>query len=138
MEPARQLAFLSFRLDLTNEQLWQGSEERPLRPKAFAVLRYLVEHAGRLVSRDELVQAVWGKTKVSEAVLRGCLREIRHALADTVETPRFIETVPRRGWRWIAPLNPTPQPVSSPKSWVQSPPSPIPHPHAIWWGETRS
>lgn len=108
MEPVRQLAFLSFRLDLTNERLWQGSEERPLRPKAFAVLRYLLEHAGRLVSRDELVQAVWGKTKVSEGVLRGCLREIRHALKDSVAAPQFIETIPRREWRFIAPVTSSP------------------------------
>jgi TolB-like protein/DNA-binding winged helix-turn-helix (wHTH) protein/Tfp pilus assembly protein PilF len=95
------VVFPPFRLDLESEQLWRGSDKIPLRPKAFAVLWYLVEHPGRLVSRDDLVQAVWGETKVSEGVLRGCLREIRQALGDAVDSPQFIETVPRRGWRFI-------------------------------------
>jgi predicted ATPase len=116
----QQLAFPPFQLDLDNERLWREVQEIPLRPKAFAVLRYLVEHPGRLVSRAELVQAVWGATKVSEGVLRGCLREIRQALEDSVESPRFIETVPRRGWRFIAPLSPAAPPVSSSKFQVSS------------------
>jgi TolB-like protein len=100
-------------LDVVNEQLWREGEVIPLRPKAFAVLRYLAEHSERLMNREELVRAVWGETKVSEGVLRGCLREVRQALGDSVETPQFIETVGRRGWRFIAPLNRTPSVQSS-------------------------
>jgi DNA-binding winged helix-turn-helix (wHTH) protein len=133
----QQLAFPPFQLDLDNERLWREVQEIPLRPKAFAVLRYLVEHPGRLVSRAELVQAVWGATKVSEGVLRGCLREIRQALEDSVESPRFIETVPRRGWRFIAPLSPAAPPVSSSKFQVPRPTHPLLHPtpntlHPSW------
>lgn len=120
MGTERLLEFPPFRLDLDNERLWRGTDEIPLRPKAFSVLRYLVEHPGRLVSREELLQAVWGETKVSEGVLRGCLREIRQALEDSVETPQFIETVLRRGWRFIALLSPTIQSVSRSKVKVQS------------------
>jgi DNA-binding winged helix-turn-helix (wHTH) protein len=80
---------------------WRGKKEIPLRPKAFAILRHLIEQAGHIVSREELDQAVWGKTQVSESILRGCLKEIRQALGDSAEQPKVIETAPRRGWRFI-------------------------------------
>ena len=66
-----------FQLDLVNEQLWRESQVILLRPKTFAVLRYLVEHAERLVTKDEPLRAVWGDTHVSEEGLRDYLREIR-------------------------------------------------------------
>jgi predicted ATPase/DNA-binding winged helix-turn-helix (wHTH) protein len=90
-------------LDSDNERLWLGPREIRLRPKAFAVLRYLIEQHGRLVSRDELAQAVWPHTKVSEVVLRVCLRDVRQAVEDSAQAPQFIETIPRRGWRFIGP-----------------------------------
>jgi DNA-binding winged helix-turn-helix (wHTH) protein/predicted ATPase len=123
MHPERVLSFPPFHLDVDNEQLRRDDTIVPLRPKAFVVLRYLAEHSGRLVSRDELVQAVWGETKVSEVVLRGCLHEIRRALGDAVASPHFIETVPRRGWQFIAPVTTSPQPVSSVKFQAPIPPS---------------
>ncbi len=101
------LVFPPFRLDIDNERLWLGDAELHLRPKAFAVLLYLIDQRGRLVSRVELVHAIWRDTKISDVVLRGCLREVRQALGDSVHTPQFIETVPRRGWRFIAPLSTT-------------------------------
>jgi len=69
MEPEHHLLFAPFRLDPVNERLWHNSHLLPLRPKAFAVLRYLVKHPGRLVSREELLQAVWPNTYVSEGLL---------------------------------------------------------------------
>ena len=78
-----------------------------LRPKAFGVLRYLAEHAGRLVTKEALLDAVWGQTLVSEATLTGCLREIRMALGDNARAPQFIETVHRRGYRFIAKIEGT-------------------------------
>jgi TolB-like protein/DNA-binding winged helix-turn-helix (wHTH) protein/Flp pilus assembly protein TadD len=101
MQTTRLLSFPPFHLDVDNEQLRRDDTVVPLRHKAFAVLRYLAEHPERLVNREELVRAVWDETKVSEGVLRGCLREIRQALGDSVETPQFIETVGRQGWRFI-------------------------------------
>ena len=56
-------------LDLEHEQLWRGGQALHLRPKSFALLRYLVAHAGRVVSKDALVQAVWPETAVSDGVL---------------------------------------------------------------------
>jgi DNA-binding winged helix-turn-helix (wHTH) protein len=75
-----------------------------LTPKAFAVLQYLVTHAGQLVTKEALLAAVWPKMTVSEAVLKVYLSEIRKALGDTVKTPRCIATVHRRGYRFIAPV----------------------------------
>src|SRR5262249_33367402 len=102
--PDRQFVFAPFRLDLVNEQLWQGEELVPLRPKLFAVLRYLVEHAGRVVTQEELRTAVWPATVVSESVLRGAIRELREVLGDAADAVRFVETVPHRGYRFVAPL----------------------------------
>jgi DNA-binding winged helix-turn-helix (wHTH) protein/predicted ATPase len=112
--------FTPFRLDPTDGRLWRQDKEVPLRPKAFAVLCYLVEHAGRLVRRDELVQAVWGPTRVSEGVVRVCIRAIRRALGDEPQEPRFIDTVGRQGYRFIAPLTTSPSHVSSPEFRVPS------------------
>ncbi len=111
------ITFASFHLDLTDERLWRGAEEVPLRPKTFAVLRFLLERPGRLITKEELHDAVWPKTSVSDVVLLVCIRELRKALGDQVEAPQFIETVPRRGYRFIAPLNaessaPSPTPTS--------------------------
>ena len=104
--------FQPFTLDLINECLWRESERITLRPKTFAVLCYLVRHAERLVTRDELQTSVWGETIVSETVLRGCIREIRAALGDDSSQPQFIETVPRRGYRFLAPTTASPVLVS--------------------------
>jgi DNA-binding winged helix-turn-helix (wHTH) protein len=93
--------FGPFRLDTANERLLRGIEAVALRPKAFAVLRYLVEHRGQLVNVEELLKAVWQDIAVSKGVVKGCIREIRKALGDTEKAPQFIEAVPRRGYRFI-------------------------------------
>ncbi|HEV8718767.1 MAG TPA: AAA family ATPase, partial [Candidatus Binatia bacterium] len=111
--------FGPFRVDLVNECLWRGKQAVALKPKAFAVLRYLVEHPGRLVSKDELLDAVWPDTVVSDGVLKFCMREIRAALGDDPHAPRFIETLYKRGYRFIAPATTAP-PVSSFKSQAPS------------------
>jgi DNA-binding winged helix-turn-helix (wHTH) protein/predicted ATPase len=98
----RQFVFASFRLDPASQQLWRGEELVALRPKLFAVLHRLLEHAGRLVTREELRAAVWPKTVISESVLRGTIRELRDALGDDAVDARFIETIPHRGYRFVA------------------------------------
>src|SRR5262249_23206534 len=85
-----------------NARLWRGPEATHLTRKAFAVLHYLVEHAQQLVTKDELLEVVWSQTHVSEAALAVCIREIRQALGDHPRTPRFIETVHGRGYRFLA------------------------------------
>jgi TolB-like protein/DNA-binding winged helix-turn-helix (wHTH) protein/Tfp pilus assembly protein PilF len=71
-------------------------------PKAYDVLRYLVENSGRLVTQDELLEAVWPDTYVNPEILRKYILEIRKILGDRLDKPLFIETVPKRGYRFIA------------------------------------
>jgi DNA-binding winged helix-turn-helix (wHTH) protein len=99
--------FSTFRLDTVNQCLWrrgngQNDERILLTPKAFAVLRYLVEHPGRLVTQDELLGAVWPDTYVQPEVLKYQIADIRGILGDRAKQPLFIETLPRRGYRFIA------------------------------------
>ena len=99
--------FPPFRLDVRDEQLWRGSQALALRPKTFAVLQYLVAQAGQVVTQDALLDAVWGPTAVSETVVRRSIRELRAILGDTAQHPQFIQTVHRRGYRFIAPVTVT-------------------------------
>src|SRR5262245_54721603 len=96
--------FADYRLDLANACLWRGSEVIPLTPKAFSVLRYLVTHPDRLVTKDTLLEAVWPETAVSDAVVRIAIGELRRALGDTAQASRYIATVQRRGYRFVAPV----------------------------------
>ena len=95
------MIFDRFRLDTETESVWRDAEEIRLRPKAFAVLRYLAEHPRRLITKDELLQAVWSDVAVGEAALAVCVGEIRKVLGDDARSPRLIETVHRRGYRFI-------------------------------------
>jgi DNA-binding winged helix-turn-helix (wHTH) protein len=101
MPEHRILIFEPFCLDVGNEQLWRVQEVIHLTHKAFAVLHYLAEHAGQLVTKDELLEVVWPQTHVSEAALAVCIREIRQTVGDNPRTPRFIETVHGRGYRFM-------------------------------------
>jgi TolB-like protein/DNA-binding winged helix-turn-helix (wHTH) protein len=93
--------FAGFQLDLTRGCL-QGPDgaERALRPKSFAVLRHLVAQAGRLVSRDELLQAVWPDVIVTDDSINQCIAEVRRVLGD--EAQQLLRTVTRRGYRFTA------------------------------------
>ena len=77
----------------------------PTAPKTFAVLCCLVTQAGQLVTKDALLEAVWPETVVSEAVVTVAMRTLRRVLGDQAHTPRFIETVHGRGYRFIAPVS---------------------------------
>jgi DNA-binding winged helix-turn-helix (wHTH) protein/tetratricopeptide (TPR) repeat protein len=81
--------------------LWHENQPVALPPRAFSVLCHLVEHAGTLVTKDELLDAVWQHRFVSESVLKVCINELRRTLDDSAKTPRYIETVSRRGYRFI-------------------------------------
>jgi predicted ATPase/DNA-binding winged helix-turn-helix (wHTH) protein len=100
----KQISFGPFRFDETNECLWRGSQAIPLRPKPFAVLKYLIEHPGILVTKQRLLNDVWPGTYVSDSVLKDCVRQLRQVLDDNAKSPQFIETSHRRGYRFIAPL----------------------------------
>src|SRR5262245_61688798 len=112
---ASQWLFESFRLDPVNACLWWGVETVILTPKTFDVLHYLVQHADRLVTKDELLDAVWPETAVSDGVVRMAISALRKALDDTAQTPRFIATVPRRGYRFVAAVTRT-EPLVAPRT----------------------
>jgi DNA-binding winged helix-turn-helix (wHTH) protein/tetratricopeptide (TPR) repeat protein len=101
-------AFPPFLLDSVNQCLWRDDARISLAPKAFAVLDYLIEHAGRLVSQDELLQELWPETYVQPEVLRKYILDIRRALGDPPKKPRFVETLPKRGYRFIASIRQEP------------------------------
>ena len=96
------MRFDKFRLDVANQCLWRGDTRVSLMPKPFAVLQYLVEHPGRLVTHDQLLGAIWPDTYVQPEVLRRYILEIRRALGDRAEAPQFVRTFPKRGYQFIA------------------------------------
>jgi adenylate cyclase len=98
--PAQRLRFDRYILDLDRGCLLLDGGEIALRPKTFAVLRYLIENAGRLVSKDELFAAVWPNIAVTDDALVQSVGELRRALGE--DGPRLITTVPRRGYRFEA------------------------------------
>jgi predicted ATPase/DNA-binding winged helix-turn-helix (wHTH) protein len=101
----QQIALGPFRLDEANECLWHEKRAISLRPKAYAVLRYLVQHPGKLVTKQQLLDDVWPNTFVSDAVLKDCVRQLREAFGDEAKSPRYIETAHRRGYRFIGPVS---------------------------------
>jgi adenylate cyclase len=92
----KSLRFESFTIDLERLCLQGPSGRAELRPKSFEVLRYLVEHAGRIVTKDELLSAIWPDVTVTDESLTQCIRDVRRALGD--EGQRIVKTVPRRGY----------------------------------------
>lgn len=112
--------FDSFALDTSNECLWHEGAQVSLPPKPFAVLRYLVENAGRLVTQDELLDALWPETYVQPQVLRTYVLDLRKALGDDARQPRFIQSLPKRGYRFVAPVREQngadPAPAPEPRS----------------------
>ena len=107
------MEFPPFRLDTVGVCLWRrngGADDEyiSLAPKAFAVLKYLVEHAGQVVSQNELLDALWPDTFVQPEVLKTHIRSVRSTLGDSAKNPGFIETLPGRGYRFIAPVSDPP------------------------------
>ena len=96
--------FGPFRLDLANACLWHAEQLVILRPKTFAVLVYLVTHAGQLVTKEALFDAIWPETAVGDGVLKTSMNELRRALGETAKAPQWIATVYRRGYRFVAPV----------------------------------
>lgn len=94
--------FGCFRLDTSNECLWRDGVQISLPPRPFMVLRHLVENPGRLISHDELLDALWPETYVQPQVLRTYMLELRKVLGDDAAQPQFIQTLPKRGYCFVA------------------------------------
>ena len=90
MTDSRFLGFAQFRLELGNECLWRGTQAIPLPPTAFALLRYLAERPGQLVTKDELLTAVWPEAIVSEGVLTTHIGVLRQALGDAAKASTAV------------------------------------------------
>jgi Tol biopolymer transport system component/DNA-binding winged helix-turn-helix (wHTH) protein len=101
-ESNRVFEFGSFRLDAANRVLRRGSSVVPLTPKALDVLLVLVQSSGRVVDKEELLRRVWPETFVEEGILSVNVAAIRKALSDGEAGPAYIETAPRRGYRFVA------------------------------------
>ena len=101
MEQEQHRAFGPFHVDGTQGHLWRGDQRIALRPQSLALLRYLVVHPGRLVTKAEVRKHVWAGTYVTDTVLRVSVHEIRQALGDTAAAPRYLATVGRQGYQFL-------------------------------------
>jgi TolB-like protein len=98
-------SFGGYRFDRGTGRLWTGQREIRLTPKASAVLKMLVTHAGEPVTKEALFATVWSDAAVSDDALTSCIQELRRALEDDPRQPRFIETRHRRGYRFVAEID---------------------------------
>src|ERR1044072_7830095 len=101
--------FGPYHLDPTQRILTRNGEGIPLTPKATGILMVLVKHAGQLVEKDELLKEVWPDTFVEEANLSQNIFTLRRALGDDRTGPKYIETVAKRGYRFLAVVRTVPQ-----------------------------
>jgi DNA-binding winged helix-turn-helix (wHTH) protein/predicted ATPase len=116
-------------LDLKNKSVWKGAERLELRPREFAVLHCLMDHAGELVTKDALYEVVWQAENVvvGDDALTTCIYEIRQVLGEKTKNPHYIETRHKYGYRFIGPIVTDPQLVSSPQfQSSKAPPRPVP------------
>jgi adenylate cyclase len=96
-----EFSFGNHRLDVDRRELWRGAEQIALEPQVFDLLVYLVRNRDRVVSKDDLLAAVWGRGIVSESTLTSRISAVRKAVGDSGEAQRLIRTVPRKGLRFV-------------------------------------
>src|SRR3990172_8100938 len=131
--PAR-YTFAGFRVEIASRQLFRENVRIPLADKAFETLVALARRTGEVVTKDELISEVWPDTFVSEDSLTQNISGLRRVLEDDPTKPRFIATVARRGYRFIAPVTAafesaaTPDTASTP---VAMPPLPVEIPDSV-------
>ena len=121
-------------------RLSRGSEGVHIRPKLMDVLSFLAQHAGEVVSKDEIIAAVWARQYMAESVLTRSIAELRRILGDNAAEPRFVETITKRGYRLVAPVDhvggPAPAPVPATRPAPPEKPSPLGvHTCGLCWGE---
>jgi DNA-binding winged helix-turn-helix (wHTH) protein len=97
---AEMFRFDGYTLDIARNALRTADREVALRPKSFELLRYLVENPDRLVTKEELLKAIWPNVTVTDQALTHCVSEVREAIGDGEQT--IIKTVHRRGYRFAA------------------------------------
>ena len=109
VQSPRRICFRRFELGLASGELYKDGQKVPLPPKAFEVLRALVEHPGEVVTREDLRARLWAADTFVEFEdsLNHAVNKLRRVLGDSAENPQFIETLPRFGYRFIAPTSGT-------------------------------
>src|SRR5436190_18001852 len=117
------LAFGDHRLDIKRRELRRGGELIDLEPKVFDLLSFLVQHRNRVVSKDDLLQGVWGGRIVSESALTTRINAVRRALGDDGTAQRLVRTFTRKGIRFVGEVTEMSDPVSPAAA---DPPSRIP------------
>jgi TolB-like protein len=100
MGDRRVISFLDFHLDLERQELSRGNQGVPLEPKVLDLIAWLATHPGQVVSRDDLIEHVWGGRIVSDSAISSAINAARTALGDSGAEQRLIKTVPRRGFRF--------------------------------------
>ncbi|MBA3322825.1 MAG: winged helix-turn-helix domain-containing protein, partial [Pyrinomonadaceae bacterium] len=121
-QTAQLYEFGPFRLDLTEQRLTRGGAVVPLTPKAFETLVALIEQEGHVVKKEQLMEQVWPGTFVEEGNLSVTIFMLRKALAEEEGGTKYIETVPKRGYRFVAPVRRVAHDAFAPRVGDQSPP----------------
>ena len=101
----KEVRFGPFLFDRVNRILMRGDEEISLPPRAVGILEYLMERRGEVVSKQELMDVVWKESYVSDTSLTEAVSLLRQSLGDTPQDPSYIQTVHRRGYRFVADIN---------------------------------
>jgi TolB-like protein/Tfp pilus assembly protein PilF len=89
-------------VEIDNFRILKGNQAKTLEPRAFDLLIYLIEHRGRVIEKRELFEQVWKRSFVTDSALTQEIKQIRQAIGDNAVAPRYIETIPKRGYRFIA------------------------------------
>src|SRR5262249_7690586 len=113
--PGAVYRFDRFALDLGRGVLMEQGVERQLRPKSFMLLEYFVQNAGRVVGRDEIMQAIWPDVIVTDDSIAQCIKDIRRTLGD--DRHQLLRTLPRRGYQFVGPVDTcNPAPAAAPST----------------------
>jgi pimeloyl-ACP methyl ester carboxylesterase/DNA-binding winged helix-turn-helix (wHTH) protein len=119
-----QFLFTDHRLDPERRELWRGSEQVALEPQVFDLLLYLIRNRDRVVSKDDLIAAVWGGRVVSDSTLTSRINAARKAVGDSGEEQRLIRTIVRKGVRFVVAVAESSAPTQ-PAAVAEPPPSPL-------------
>lgn len=135
LDPGEIFEFGPFRLDIRERMLWRDGTPVALQPRVFDTLELLVRRAGQLVRKDELLRELWPDTHVSEANLTQNVWLMRRALGEEAGGPVYVETVPRAGYRFVAPVAravATPPPIPAVPAVLASEPPPSARSRRVW------
>src|SRR5215469_9614612 len=106
--------FEDYELDTDRRELYRATSLVPVEPRVFDLLRYVIQNRERVVSKDDLVAAIWNGRIVSESAITTCINAARTAIGDSGETQRLIKTLPRKGIRFVGIVKEEAKPAMAP------------------------